>query len=644
MQKFKQLLTGIDMTQGAPWKNILLFTLPLLIGNVFQQMYSTADAIILGRFVGDNALAAVGSSIPLFFFLMVIMIGISMGAGVMVAQYFGAKQREDLSYTVGTSLTITTIIGVVLTIAGPFITRPILVLLETPPEILDDSVLYMNVLMWGILGLAYFNILSGILRGLGDAFSPLVYLAIASVLNVILNIILIPGLGLGVWGAAIGTVFAQGLTSVLCLRRLMQMRDVFDFKLKYLRPKKKYVNQVLKLGIPTAASQAIFSIGMMIVQPLANGFGPMFLAANVIVMRLDGFVMMPSFSFGNAITVYTGQNIGAGKLDRISKGVKQCSWMALGTITIIVAIIVLFGHHIAGIFTETEEVILLSMRMLRILAIGYIIFSINMIFWGTIRGAGDAMTPFWGSIFNTIVVRVPTAFLFVHLMGRPEALMFSLLAGWITNTIIGALAYRFGNWRTRGLVKQNKQEEGLVKSMDFFEAVEKRYSHKEGFLPDPVPLADLERIADAGLRAPNGMNRQMVHLVLLPDRAAIEPICKVQPTAGLETAPAAIAVLTDTSMTVPQPDPVNFEREDYSAVTENMLLAITALGYSGLWLDYPYMDAARQKEAVKVLGAPAHFHLWVVIPIGKPDGKGSRREKLPFSDRVSYGKFGMLNK
>jgi len=463
------MLSGIDMTQGKPWKSLLLFTIPLLIGNVFQQMYSTADAIILGRFVGDNALAAVGTSIPIFFLIMVIMMGISMGVGVMVAQYFGAKKREELSRTIGASITITLIIGIIMMAAGPFVTRPLMILLNTPPEILSDSVLYMNIMMWGILGLAYFNIFSGILRGLGDAFSPLLYLAIASILNIVLNLILIPepwmlwgiqmpGFGFGVWGAAIGTVFAQGLTSVLCLRRLMKMRDVFDMSFKYLWPQKEYVKQVLKLGIPTAASQAIFAIAMMIIQPLANGFGATFLAVNIIVMRIDGFVMMPNFSFGNAITVYTGQNIGAGKLERLGVGVKQCAMMALGTAVLMVAIILLFGGHIAGLFTYTQEVIDMSMRMQRILAVGYIAFSVNMVLWGAIRGAGDAITPMWGAVINTLVVRVPTAYLFVHLMGRPEALFFSLLAGWISNTILGALAYRFGKWRTKGIVKQNKNE------------------------------------------------------------------------------------------------------------------------------------------------------------------------------------------
>lgn len=645
IQNFKRMLSGIDMTEGKPWKKLLLFTVPLLIGNLFQQMYSTADAIILGRFVGDHALAAVGASMSIFFLIMVIMMGISMGVGVMVAQYFGAKKREELSRTIGAAITITLILGAVMMASGPFVTRPLLVLLQTPEYILDDSVMYMNVMMLGILGLAFFNIFSGILRGLGDAFSPLVYLAIASVINVILNLILIPGLGLGVWGAAIGTVFAQGLTSILCLRRLIQMSDVFDMGVKYLRPKKEYIHQVLKLGVPTAASQAIFAIAMMVIQPLSNGMDylfPGFLAANLIVMRIDGFVMMPNFSFGNAMTVYAGQNMGAGRVDRLGIGVRQCALMAFGTAVIMIGIILLFGRHIAGVFTDTPEVIDIAMRGLRILAIGYIIFAVNMVLWGVIRGAGDAITPMWGAIINTAVVRVPTAYVFVHFMGRPEALFYSLLAAWVSNAAIGALAYRFGSWRNKGIVNKSEMNKSEVKegrtSMDFFEAVAKRYSHKEEFAPTPVPLEVLEKIAQAGLDAPNGRNNQVVRLVILPNEEALQPLRDVAKTSTLGTAPSAIAVFTDCNLT-PQGSKV-VDAEDYSAATAQMLLAATALGYSGLWLDSPYWGEENQKKACEVLGVPEGYHLWCVIPVGLPKGETARRTKMLFAERVSYVKFG----
>jgi len=453
MLRFKRLLSAIDMTEGTPWKKLLLFTLPLLVGNLFQQLFSTVDAIMLGNFVGDHALAAVGSSMPIFFLIIVLMMGISIGAGVMVSQYFGAKRREELSHTIGTCITLTAVLGVLLMLFGPLGTRPLLTYLGTPPEIIDDSVIYINVLLWGVLGTSYFNILSGILRSVGDAFSPLLYLAFASILNIGLNYVFIGVLGWGVMGAAIGTVFAQAFTSLLCLKRLLQMRDIFNLNLPHLWPKREYVAQVLRLGLPTGASQGIFVIAIMIVQPLANSFGPLFLAANIIVMKVDGFVMMPNFSFGNAMTVFAGQNVGAGKVDRISQGAKQCLLMAFGTALVMVVVVLLLGRQIAGMFTQTEEVLLMSAWFMQVLAVGYLAFSINMVLWGVIRGAGDAVSPMWGALITAVIVRVPLAYLLVYIIGEPVALVYSMLAAWLSNTLLAVIAYRIGRWRDKVLVK-----------------------------------------------------------------------------------------------------------------------------------------------------------------------------------------------
>jgi putative MATE family efflux protein len=458
VRKFLERFSAIDMTVGTPWKRLLLFTIPLLIGNVFQQLYSTIDAIFLGRVVGDNALAAIGSSMPIFFLILMLCMGVAMGAGIMASQYFGAKSREDLSYTIGTAITLTAIVSIIITIAGPFVTRPMLILLGTPAEIVDDGVLYMNVLLYGIIGVAYFNMLSGILRGIGEAIAPLLYLIFACLLNIALNFFFIVVLRMGVFGAAIGTVIAQAVTSVLCLHRLMQMRDIFDMGWRFLIPKKKYVNQVLKLGVPTGASQAIFAIAMMITQPLVNGFGTMFIAVNVIVMRIDSFVVMPIFSFGNAMTVFAGQNVGAGMLDRVDQGTKQCVRMSVGTSIVMVAVILLFGRYIAGAFTQTQEAVDLTMRMLWILALGYLAFSGANVLWGVIRGAGDAISPLWASIINSIIVRLPSAYLLVYLLGRPDALMYSLVISWSFGLLYAITVYRIGKWRTKGLVQNQSKE------------------------------------------------------------------------------------------------------------------------------------------------------------------------------------------
>jgi len=376
----------------------------------------------------------------------------------MASQYFGAKHREGLSQTIGSCITLTTILGVFIMVVGPFVTRPILTFLQTPPEVLDDSVTYMNILLLGVLGAGFFNILSGVLRAVGDPFSPLLYLALASILNIVLNFILIGFLGWGVAGAAIGTVLSQAFSSLLCLRRLMQMRNLFDTGINYLIPKKQYFSQLLKLGGPTSASQAIFAMGMMAVQPLANSFGPVFLAANVIVMRVDGFVMMPNFSFGNAMSVFAGQNTGAGKLDRVRQGTKQCLQLTIASALILITIILVFGRQIAGLFTDTEEVLMMSVRFLRILAVGYLAFGINVVLLGAIRGSGDAIIPMWISIINTIAIKIPSAYLLVHFIGEPAALIYALLTAWVVNSLITFFVYRIGKWRNKGIVKEKPTE------------------------------------------------------------------------------------------------------------------------------------------------------------------------------------------
>ena len=441
------------MTEGAPWKNLLIIIVPMIIGNVFQQMYSTVDAIIVSRFVGDNALAAIGSTMSLFFFILAFFIGITSGASIMVSQYFGAKRREELSHTIGTSITILTVISIIIMILGPMVTLPLLRLLNTPEAIIGWAASYINILLRGILGVAYYNMLSGILRGLGDSFSPLVYLIIANIISMLLSLLFVPVLGLGVAGAAIATVIAQFISGILCLRRLMQMCNVFDMSLKYLRPSRKYVMQIIKLGVPVGVSQAVFALSMVLMQPLINGFGPVLIAASVIVIRIDGFVMMPIFSFGNAAMVYTGQNIGAGKLNRVSQGTRQCILMAIGTSTVIVIGILLFGSTAAGLFTDTGEILDLSMYLLRVLAFGYIVMALSQVLWGVILGAGDTITPMWTSII-TVVIRVPVAYLLIYLTGSPASTYYAMLIAWIIGGMFAIVFYRAGKWRTKGLINQ----------------------------------------------------------------------------------------------------------------------------------------------------------------------------------------------
>ena len=322
--------------------------------------------------MGDGALAAVGASGPILNLLLVLFMGISVGASVMVSQYFGAKDRDRLEATVGTTITATIVSSIFIMIVGPLITRPVMTALGTPEEIHEMSCTYLVILFGGIIGCAFYNILAGVLRGLGDSVMPVIFLIIACLLNIVLDVWFVAGFHWNVAGVAIATIISQIVSGGLCLIRLLWMRDVLTVKPSYLWPRAKYLKQLIKLGLPSGLTQAIFSFAMIIVQSLTNSFGTVVIAANTAVMRVDGFAMMPNFTFGTTMTTYTGQNIGAGKLDRCVKGTKAGLKIGLTVSMILVALILIFGPYLAEMFTSTPEVISTGVRMMRILAVGYI--------------------------------------------------------------------------------------------------------------------------------------------------------------------------------------------------------------------------------------------------------------------------------
>ncbi|MBQ1947888.1 MAG: MATE family efflux transporter [Clostridia bacterium] len=455
----KSLFAPTDMTQGTPWKSILIFTIPMIIGNIAQQLYNTVDSIVVGKYIGDNALASVGSAAPILNLLLVLFIGISAGASIMVAQYFGAREREKLSHTIGNAITVTAIccIGLAL-VASPLI-RPLLELLNTPDAIIDGCTDYLLISLYGMAGMAYYNILSGILRGLGDSFSALVYLLIATAINIVLDIVFVRFMGVG--GVALATVLAQGISSVLCLMRLAKMREHFDFGTVFFRPEREYVGTLIRLGLPSGLTQAIISSAMIVVQSLTNQFGEQFIAANVVIMRVDGFAMMPNFSFGMALATYAGQNVGAGLYDRVIKGARQGLFMGVLCATTITGIILIFGKSLMGVFTNTGELVELSYRLMQILALGYIAMAVTQSLSGIMRGAGDTMTPMWISLITTVVIRVPVAYGISYLTttaelphGRKECIQISLLLSWVLGAVLTAIFYKIGKWKTKSILRK----------------------------------------------------------------------------------------------------------------------------------------------------------------------------------------------
>ena len=312
------------------------------------------------------------------------------------------------------------------------------------------------ILFLGCAGSAFYNILSGILRGLGDAFWALIVLLISTVINIVLDIVFVANFNLGVSGVAWATIIAQAVSAILCFMRLASLKEIFDLKPHFMVLKNKFAMGVIRLGLPSGLTQAIFSMAMIVVQALTNSFGEMFIAANVIIMRVDGFAMLPNFSFGTAMTTYAGQNVGARNMERVTKGAKQGTILAVATSATLTGLILLFGKFLMGIFTDTAELVELSRNMMGIIALGYVAMAVTQSLSGVMRGAGDTMTPMWISLFTTIVVRLPIAYGIAWLTksaefpnGRQECIFISLLCAWLMGAILTAILYLRGGWKKK---------------------------------------------------------------------------------------------------------------------------------------------------------------------------------------------------
>ena len=441
--------------------------MPMILGNIAQQLYNTADSVIVGIYVGDNALAAVGSASPILNLLLALFVGISTGAGIVVSQSFGARDREGLSKGIGNCIALTFLATIFIMVIGPIITRPLLNLLDTPASIIDWCTSYLNIYFVGIIGFFFYNMLSGILRGLGDSVSALGFLLLAAALNIVLDLVFVAGFNMGVPGVSLATVIAQAISAVFCFIKLMKMSEHFDLNKSTVKLDKAVALRIIGIGIPSGITQAIMSMSMMIVQSLTNSMGEMVIAANVIIMRVDGFAMMPNFSFGQAMSVYTGQNVGAGKYDRVQKGVRQGSLIAQTFAIVIVVVLLFLNKYLFGIFTTTEALIDLAGEMMRIMAVGYICVSVTQVLGGVMRGCGNTVTPMWISILTTVALRIPIAYGLAYMTrsaeypnGHPFSLSISLLVSWSLGMLFSVIAFRYG--KTRKQIREEIAKQAAI--------------------------------------------------------------------------------------------------------------------------------------------------------------------------------------
>lgn len=440
-----------DLTEGPIIKKLLGFSLPLIASFLVMQLYNVTDSVIVGNFVNSDALAAVNASFPLMMFYNAVFMGISAGAGIVVSQTFGAKDLDRVNKSANTAFALAYIIGTVVTVLGVATSGPLLVFLGTPANILEDSKAYLSIIMAGTLGNSTYNLGSGILRGLGDSKWPFWFLVFCSALNVALDLLFVVAFNMGVPGVAWATIIAQFLSALLVLARIQRGDYPFKLSIKSLRIDRQLSKLIIKLSIPTALQNTSMSVGALVIQTFANRFGSELIAANSIIQKLDGFVMLPMFGFSMALSTFVGQNVGADKIDRVNYGVRKSIFMSLGYTIVLAVLLWFFGGTAMYAFTDNQNVLDMGLKGIRRLAVFYIFMGQNVTLSGSLRGAGAAMLPMLASLAG-IFVRIPVAYVLAVAPHDYTGLFWAMGISMLVNYLIVVTYYRFGKWRNKGIM------------------------------------------------------------------------------------------------------------------------------------------------------------------------------------------------
>lgn len=451
-QKTKQIL----MTEGVIWKQFLVFSIPLLIGNLFQQLYNTVDSVVVGNFIGRNALAAVGSSNSLINLIIGMFMGIATGAGIIIAQYYGGKQDEKLSWVVHTCIALSIIGGTLLVIVGLCLSPVILKLMGTPEEVMPNSVLYLRIYFCGSLFNLVYNMGAGILRSVGDSIRPLIYLCVASVVNIVLDLVFVVVFHMGIAGVGYATIIAQGISAVLTVRALVKSDGPYQLILSKIRIDRIMMHRILKLGIPSGVQQSIISLSNVIVQANINGFGALAMAGYGAYTKIDGFIMLPIQSFCMAATTFVGQNIGAREIRRVKKGILQASVLSLVYTGIITVILYMQVDRILEIFSSDPEVIKYGHITMSILVPFYWTMSIHQILMGSFRGAGKTMVAMLVTVGNMCVLRMLYINFLVPFFPTFEAVMWCYPITWFTTLIMDVIYCLKVKWLPKETIKKEQ--------------------------------------------------------------------------------------------------------------------------------------------------------------------------------------------
>lgn len=443
-----------DLTKGNEAKQIVYFAIPMLLGNLLQTLYNTVDSIWVGKGVGEKGLAAVTVSFPIMFMLISLIMGITMGSSIVISQYFGAKDYENVTKSINTTLYFLLISSIVVTVLGIAVSKPILILINTSKDILNEANNYLVIMFLGTIFMFGYNGVTAILRGLGDSKTPLYFLLIATIINIILDPIFIFAFKLGVVGAAVATVIAQAVSFIFSINYINRKHELFKIKLSKIKEADKdLLKKIIKIGIPMGIQQTLVSLAMVFLNSIINLFGVDAMAAYGAAGRIDSFMSMPIMSLSAAVSSFTGQNLGANKKDRVVKGFRATLVIAVGISILIAMLAIIFSSQLISIFNTKREVIDYGIGYLKIVGMFYFTFAIMFIVSGVIRGSGDTMVPMLTTLIGLWGVRVPLAQYLSKKIGI-EGVWWSIGIGWVIGSTLNYIYYKTGRWEKKVVVKK----------------------------------------------------------------------------------------------------------------------------------------------------------------------------------------------
>lgn len=445
-----------DFTQGSIFGGLIEFSIPLLLGLIFQQLYNTVDTLVVGNYVGKVALAAVGSTTPIINTLIGIFSGFSMGANVIVSQYYGANDKESVQEAVNTSILMSFFFSVVITLVGIFSSPVMLKLMDTPDDVIHDASVYLEIYFAGATGLVFYNMGSGILRAVGDSRRPLFFLVFSAVVNTVLDLVFVIDFNMGVAGVAWATVIAQILSSILVIVVLSRTSGPYRISWNKMRLNKPLLESIIKIGLPSSIQQGVTAFSNVFVQGYINKFGSAFMAGYSAYGKIDAIALLPMQAIAMGCTTFVGQNIGAGKIKRAKKGIKISLILSIVSTVILLIPLIIFAEEAIMIFNSEPDVIYYGTLYMRLVSPFYILSCINQVYAGALRGAGDTRAPMIIMLGSFVVFRQIYLYAVSHIFPNNfYPILFAYPAGWAVCSLWLYIYYRKSHWETKRIIITN---------------------------------------------------------------------------------------------------------------------------------------------------------------------------------------------